>query len=198
MKKLISISIYLFIIFSIVGLDIREANAQFCWRGSQLPKCKIFLLFETSYHRGMNTGLPENFFLWEVGATRNFSQNNAIGASLWVGEGPEEKHLSYRIRYRRWLSERRSIGVSFGRLNLLSSPIFSGELNLNFNDSLILSVRREKQTKKFNQTNHIGNYIGIKVGSKAALYVTAIEGGAILILIIAFLSSSGGCPFGCA
>lgn len=203
--KLRSISIFLFTIFSIVCLNAQVAEAQFCWEGSQLPKCKIFLVLELSYYRTMNeSNFDENHFAGEVGIMRNLNQQNSIGALLFVGFEPEKRGI--RIRYRRWLRNRISINLSPGLLItnhvfLIESPTLTGELNLNYHDLIIFSYRLDRL--KYNQAIFSGfqgdsktqHYMGVKTASKTAAVVGGTTGAVVLILLglLVAACSSGGC-----
>ena len=157
--------IYFFVIIFIVCFDARVADAQFCWGSNQLPKCKVFPLLEISYYGAMTSRFfDKNLFVWEGGVMLNINQQNAIGASLWVGRVSygQRQRDGYRIRYHRWLRNRLSIDLSSGGVLLFANPKFTGELNLNYDDLLILSLRRHKLF-----IGGIEHYIGLKVGSKA-------------------------------
>lgn len=163
LTKLRSIYLYFIIIIIIICLDAQAAEAQFCWEGSQLPKCKIFPLLETSAYLG-----GSDLFAWEYGTMLNLNQQYAFGVSLWAGTRTY-KDSKFRLRFRRWLSESLTIDLSTGNVLLFTDPKLAGELNLNYDDRLILSFSRFPNiTGRYGyfRGNHFEHYIGVKAGTR--------------------------------
>jgi len=107
------------------GLVAQGDSAGVCYRARPLPRCRVVVLTNAGgYVTPMRTFDGGTSFraIVDWGLIVNTSPRDAVGASGFLMLDEDELSLGAAVRYRRWLSTRRSIDVSVG------TPISDGDL----------------------------------------------------------------------
>ena len=198
--------------FALITVTFLPANAQHCFRGKPLPKCKTFWITEFGYSlkldeqpRRYQSSGTNFYFTWEYGLMRNLNQKSALGAALFGGADDNGHRFGVKPRYRRWLDNSTGLdicaGVLFGGENNQFSPRFPGmtsHVGLNFGDWLALTAHLEiirlevppfERSQSGTTTTDVAWYFGAKLGSYPGLIAGIV--GPIIAYII-FINSDFG------
>lgn len=177
-----------------------------CFKGEPLPTCRSFWITEAGYVYGL-AGIPHqdhHYATWELGLMANTSEQSAIGGTLYAGlQFGEGLRWGLKARYRRWLANSLSIDVAPGILLSVaekSSPGFTGHVGFNVDDRFAFVSQWDVVTNPWHwngtrpvSRREVGWYGGVKLGSKPALYGVALEGVALLAVIVTVvIACSGG------
>jgi hypothetical protein len=143
------------LVLALVAATSLDLQAQMCFSGRPLPKCKAFMLTEFGYSRRLNDSHRDVYSgRWyltaELGAMVNRGYRSALGAALFFGAEDDGSRWGLRPRYRRWLSGTISLDVAPGILfagtdNRFqpSFPGFSGQLSLGVGDLVGVTTQLE-------------------------------------------------------
>jgi hypothetical protein len=173
------------------------SGAGFRLRGQRLPVCKSFLIVEVGYSLQLYSTPGEDQYGYEVessygtfelGYMRNRDENSALGGTLFIGLKDSGNRIGPVVRYRKWLSDKRSISYSAGLVMCNQdegkSFGFTGSVAYNIMDLIALSTRIEFTPG--NKADQFSVYIGANIGSYATI------GAAILAIPLALIGSAIG------
>jgi hypothetical protein len=117
-----------------------------CLRPQPLPVCRTCLLTQaavvkrlgsTNGYRNATYGF---YAMFDLGATRNLSQDYAVGADLYLGADDDFARFGVKARVRRWLGTKVAIDLAPGILlaasnsygDHLNFPAFVGEVSVTY------------------------------------------------------------------
>jgi hypothetical protein len=127
-----------------------ESQRGFCWIGRPEESCRTFLVAELSGYtavastrytrRGFDGRTTRSMHLtghggWEVGAMRNVTSRDAVGATVMAGADANGERVAVKARYRRWTSEASALDVGAGvmfarRAEPYEDPQLEGNLHV--------------------------------------------------------------------
>lgn len=200
-------------------VETAETPRAFCWTGRPAESCRTFLVAELSGHmavastrytrRGYRREDTRSMHLtghgaWEVGAMRNVSHRDAVGAALMVGGDANGERIALKGRYRRWMSRSSAMdagaGLMFARRaephadpnepGNLHVPVagLTGDVALGLTDWVGVSVRGDLLFDADGKPA-TGLYGGLKLGTRPGLVATALP---FVLGGIGFLVFAGG------
>lgn len=197
-------------------IEPSETPRAFCWAGRPAESCRTFMVAELSGYlpvvstrytrRGYHGEITRSMHLsghgtWEVGAMRNVSPRDAVGAALMVGGDSNGERIAVKARYRRWKSRRSAMDVGAGLMfarraephaesrqpGNLHVPVagLTGDVALGFTDWVGMGVRGDLLFDADGKPA-VGLYGGLKVGTGPGVAVTVLPfiAGALFILAV--------------
>ena len=195
----------------------------FCWRGRPAPACRTFLLAEGNlytpvagsrytrrdYNPSVDTRSLELtwYVAWELGAMRNVSLNDAVGASAMLGGDANGVRWAVKGRYRRWLDAGTALDVGAGVLGAgrsvpraddqpgndhVPAVGLTGDVSLGLTEWASLGVRADVL---FSEEGEDGPatayYVGTRLGTRPALVATAAP---LVFALLVGVVAGGGSP----
>ena len=182
-------------------------------QGKPLPETKSFWVYETAYKLKLNPKPHEGKWLLtgELGYMRNINPRSAVGITLYGGFHDDGSSFAIRGRYRRWLDDRPRIsldlstGITFANQHnwaVSTSPGLVSSVTLNLSDLIAITMQHNidrhnyaryywnSQAEDKSTTNNT-TYLGIQLGSYAAIGSTVVV-GVIAAIAAASISSMSG------
>jgi hypothetical protein len=193
-----------------------DGQRAFCYVGRPAESCRMFLVAEgnaygafagSRYQRiGYQGEVRRHRHLaphiaWEVGAMRNITERDAVGAVLLVGGDANGERVAVKARYRRWLTPRSAVDVGAGALFARRSEPYAepdragnfhvpvagltGDVAVGLTDWAGVSVRGDLLLDEDGERAH-ALYGGLKLGTRPAAVVTVLPLvlGVIGILVV--------------
>jgi hypothetical protein len=176
----------------------------FCYVGRPAESCRMFLVAEGNAYgafagsRYRRTGYQGEVrrhrhlaphIAWEVGAMRNITERDAVGAVLLVGGDANGERVALKGRYRRWLTPRSAVDVGAGGLfarraeprpgldepGNVHVPVagVTGDVAVGLTDWVGVSVRGDLLLDADGERAH-ALYGGLKLGTRPAVVVTLL------------------------
>jgi hypothetical protein len=195
-----------------------ETPRGFCWRGRPAESCRTFLVAELSGYtavassrytrRGFQGEITRSMHLtghggWEVGAMRNVSPQDAVGATLMAGGDANGERVAVKGRYRRWMSDRAAMDVGAGLMfarraephadpgqpGNMHVPVagLTGDVAVGLTDWVGVSARGDLLFDR-DGNPATGLYGGVKLGTRPGIVVTVLP----FVLIATALLIGGG------
>lgn len=188
----------------------------FCYVGRPAESCRMFLVAEGNAYgafagsRYRRTGYQGEVrrhrhlaphIAWEIGAMRNVTERDAVGAALLVGGDANGERVALKGRYRRWLTPRSAVDVGAGALFARRSephadpdrpgnfhvPVagLTGDVAVGLTDWVGVSLRGDLLLDADGERAH-ALYGGLKLGTRPAAVVTVLPLvlGVVGVLII--------------
>lgn len=185
-------------------IEPAESQRTFCWVGRPAESCRTFLVAELSGYvavastrytrRGFDGRTTRSMHLtghggWEVGAMRNITPDDAVGATLMAGADANGERVAVKARYRRWVGDNGAMdagaGLMFARRaeshadpaqpGNLQVPVagLTGDLALGLTDWAGVSVRGDLLFDRDGNPAS-GVYAGLKLGTRPGIVATLV------------------------